>query len=289
MYLKHRAVDADESYLGKIARLKRSVEICDAVVIGAGAGLSAAAGLLYGGERFDRLFSDYKERYGFKDMYTAAFYNHSSLEELWAYFSKHIYYNRYEQELNSTYDNLYRLLLGKNYFIITTNVDHIFQKTGFDKGRLFYTQGDYGLYQCSVPCHSKTYDNKDSIFEMVQRQQGFKIPSELIPLCPNCGKPMTTNLRKDGSFIEDEGWHSALKRYEAFIKDTNGKHVLFLELGVGFNTPSIIKYPFWQMTYDNENATYACINATEASCAKEIAHRAILIDGDINTVIKDLI
>ncbi len=287
MFLKKKTTPSIESYSEKIAKLKKAIDDAEVVVIGAGSGLSASAGLLYTGERFERLFSDYIEKYGFRDMYSAAFYPHKSLEEFWGYMSRHIYYNRYEQGLNATYENLLKLVSGKDYFIITTNVDHIFQSTGFDKERLFYTQGDYGLLQCSVPCHNKTYDNKELIYEMVEKQQDFKIPTELIPYCPICGKPMTTNLRKDSAFVQDDGWDNAMSRYEKFIKESKGKKVLFLELGVGFNTPSIIKYPFWQMTYSNKNAVFASINVGEAICAKEITGQAVLFDDDINKVLSN--
>ncbi len=285
MFLKKKTIPSTESYSEKIVKLREAIDDAQAIMIGAGAGLSTSAGLLYGGERFERLCADYGDKYGFKDMYSGAFYPYESLEEFWGYFSKHIYYNRYKQELNDTYENLLQIVSGKDYFVITTNVDHIFQKTGFDKERLFYTQGDYGLFQCSVPCHNKTYDNKELIYEMVEKQKDFKIPTQLIPYCPKCGKPMTTNLRKDSTFVQDSGWNDAMVRYEKFVKEHADKKILFLELGVGFNTPSIIKYPFWQMTYDNKNAVFASINSNEAVCAKEIQNQAITIEGDINTVL----
>ncbi len=243
---------------------------------------------MYSGERFERLFSDFIEKYNLVDMYSAAFYPYKNLESFWGYFCKHIYYNRYEQNLNSTYEDLLSLVVDKNYFVITTNVDHVFQKTGFDKERLFYTQGDYGLFQCSVPCHDKTYDNYEQITEMLKNQHGLKIPTALIPLCPVCKKPMTTNLRKDNAFVEDNGWHRASERYEKFIKENKNKKVLFLELGVGFNTPSIIKYPFWQMSYKNKNATYACINLNEAICPPEIEEKSVLVEGNIHDILSDI-
>ncbi len=285
MFLKKKTTDSTESYLEKIAKLKQSIKEAEAIVIGAGAGLSASAGLCYGGERFERLCKDYGDKYGFSDMYSGAFYPYESLEEFWGYFSKHILHNRYEQELNDTYPNLLNLVEDKNYFVITTNVDHIFQKTGFNKERLFYTQGDYGLFQCSVPCHDMTYDNEELVYAMVEKQKDFKIPTDLIPYCPKCGEPMTTNLRKDGTFVEDEGWHRAARKYETFIRENSRKKVLFLELGVGFNTPSIIKYPFWQMTYNNKNAVFASINMEGANCAKEIENQSIIIEGDICSVL----
>ncbi len=289
MLFKENIENHEKSYSEKIAILKNYIDQAEVVVIGAGAGLSASAGLVYSGERFERLFSDFQEKYGFSDMYSGAFYPHKSLEEFWGYFSKHIFYNRYEQDLNDTYQNLLKLVEGKEYFVITTNVDHIFQKSGFDKNRLFYTQGDYGLFQCSVPCHNMTYDNKEIVYKMVEKQVDLKIPSELIPYCPKCRKPMTTNLRKDNTFVQDEGWDNAMRKYELFLKENSGRKTLFLELGVGFNTPSIIKYPFWQMTYNNEKANFASINLTETYCAKEIVDRSVLIEKDISSTIADVL
>ncbi len=289
MFSKKKTTLSTENCSERIDKLKKAINDAEVIIIGAGAGLSSSAGLLYTGERFKRLFADYIKQYDFKDMYSAAFYPHKTLEEFWGYFSKHIYYNRYEQTLNDAYSNLFKLVTGKDYFVITTNVDHIFQKAGFDKERLFYTQGDYGLFQCSLPCHNKTYDNMEIIYEMVERQRDFKIPTELIPYCPKCNRPMTTNLRKDDTFVEDEGWNNALVRYENFIKKNAQSNLLFLELGVGFNTPSIIKYPFWQMTYNNKNALYASINDKEPVCAKEIEDKSILIQGDIGSVLEKIV
>lgn len=286
MFSKKKTTLSTESYLEKIARIKGALQNADAVVIGAGAGLSASAGLTYGGERFQKLFPDYIKKYGFLDMYSAAFYPHKTHEEFWGYMSRHIYYNRYEQGINDTYKNLLSLVKDKNYFVITTNVDHLFQTTGFDKNRLFYTQGDYGLFQCSVPCHDQTYDNKEVIYEMVNKQTDFKIPTDLIPLCPKCGKLMTTNLRKDNAFVEDYGWHKAMDRYSDFITTNKNKKIVFLELGVGFNTPSIIKYPFWQMTFNNKDANFVSVNLDEDTCAKEIMDQSILIEEDIDKILK---
>ncbi|MCR4777102.1 MAG: Sir2 silent information regulator family NAD-dependent deacetylase, partial [Saccharofermentans sp.] len=239
------------------------------------------------GERFDKYFSDFSEKYGFKDMYSGGFYPYPTPEEMWAYWSRYIYINRYMDIPKPVYEELFELVKDKDYFVITTNVDHCFQKAGFDKKRLFYTQGDYGLFQCSETCRDVTYDNKDMILNMYEKQSGMRIPAELIPKCPNCGKPLTMNLRSDDKFVEDEGWHEAAKRYEEFNETHKGK-VLYLELGVGYNTPVIIKYPFWQRTFDNPNATYACINFSDAECPEQIKDRAILIEGDVGEVLEDL-
>ena len=276
-----------QDYSDKIKKLKSALEEADCVVIGAGAGLSTSAGFTYSGERFDKYFSDFGEKYGFKDMYSGGFYPYPTPEEMWAYWSRYIYINRYMDIPKPVYEELLELIKDKDYFVITTNVDHCFQKAGFDKKRLFYTQGDYGLFQCSEPCRDMTYDNKDMILNMYEKQSGMRIPSELIPKCPNCGKPLTMNLRSDDKFVEDEGWHEAAKRYEEFNETHKGK-VLYLELGVGYNTPVIIKYPFWQRTFDNPNATYACINFSDAECPEQIKDRSILIEGDIGKVLEDL-
>ncbi len=257
-------------------------------MIGAGAGLSTAAGFTYSGERFRRHFADFEDKYGFHDMYSGGFCHYDTPEEHWAYWSRFITVNRYMDAPKPIYEELFEIVKNKDYFVITTNVDHCFQKAGFDKMRLFYTQGDYGLFQCSVPCCQETFENEDTIRQMMERQKGMRIPSELLPVCPHCGKPMTMNLRSDNRFVEDAGWHMAAERYENFLRTRKNSYVLFLELGVGYNTPSIIKYPFWQMTITNPRATYACINYGEAVCPKEIEQRSICIDSDIGKVLEDL-
>lgn len=287
MYGKTPITGSTKDYSDNIKKLKKAVCEAEAIVIGAGAGLSTSAGFTYSGERFDKYFADFGGKYNFKDMYSGGFYPYKTQEEMWAYWSRYIYINRYMDAPKPVYAKLFELIKDKDYFVITTNVDHCFQKAGFDKERLFYTQGDYGLFQCSVPCQAVTYDNGDMIRRMYEEQKDMKIPSELIPRCPNCGKPLTMNLRSDDKFVEDEGWHKAASRYEDFIRKHDGK-VLYLELGVGYNTPSIIKYPFWQMTAKNPDATYACINYDDAECPDLIKDRAILIEGDIGKVLEDL-
>ncbi len=269
----------------KIKRLQQEIDSADAIVIGAGAGLSTAAGFTYSGERFERFFSDFEAKYGFHDMYSGGFFPFETPEEMWAYWSRFIWCNRYMDIDNGTYKRLFELVKDKDYFVITTNVDHQFQKAGFDKERLFYTQGDYGLFQCSEPCHNQTYDNEEIVKDMIEFQEDMKIPTELIPKCPKCGKPMTMNLRSDDKFVEDEGWHRAAERYDDFLQAHEGQHILFLELGVGYNTPVIIKYPFWKMTAKNSNAVYACLNFGEAYSPDEIAEQSILINGDIREVL----
>ena len=274
-----------QDFSAQISRLREALQNAEAVVVGAGAGLSAAAGFTYSGERFERYFSDFGEKYGFHDMYAGGFYPYETQEEFWAYWSRYIFVNRDMDAPKPVYRDLFDLVKEKDYFVVTTNVDHCFQKAGFEKERLFYTQGGYGLFQCSVPCHNKTYDNEELVRRMVEEQRDMRVPSELIPRCPVCGKPMAMNLRSDDTFVQDEGWYAACARYENFIRTHRQKRVLYLELGVGFNTPSIIKYPFWRLTAQNKRATYACINRGEALCPRELEGRAILIGEDIAAVL----
>lgn len=269
-------------------KIKEAIESADAIVIGAGAGLSTSAGFTYSGKRFAENFSDFIEKYSFRDMYSAGFYPFETLEEYWAYWSRYILINRYQDAPIGVYQDLYRLVREKDYFVLTTNVDHCFQKAGFDKNRLFYTQGDYGLWQCAKPCHDKTYDNETIVKKMVAEQKDMRIPSELIPRCPVCGAPMSMNLRADHTFVEDQGWHRAAGRYQDFIRRHQNARVLYLELGVGGNTPGIIKFPFWRMTEENPKASYICINYGEAACPEEIAGRSVCIDGDIGEALRQV-
>ena len=288
-----------------IDTLRQVLNDADVVVIGAGSGLSTSAGFTYDGERFQEYFSDFASKYGFSDMYFGGFYPYASLEEHWAYWSRYIYINRYQNAPKPIYEALFRLVREKDYFVLTTNVDHCFQKAGFDKKRLFYTQGDYGLFQCSEPCCQETFDNETIIRQMVEAQ-GYqilpdgslaapkaaplktKIPSELVPHCPHCGRPMSMNLRADDTFVEDEGWHRAAERYSEFLRRHEGQNILFLELGVGYNTPGIIKYPFWQMTSKNPNAFYACINQGQAACPDAIQSQSLCIRADIGDALEAL-
>ncbi|MBQ6215891.1 MAG: Sir2 silent information regulator family NAD-dependent deacetylase [Erysipelotrichaceae bacterium] len=297
-------VRSTKSFSESVEELKTALQECDAVVIGAGAGLSTSAGFIYTGERFEKYFSDFITKYGFQDMYSGGFYPFEKREEFWAYWSRYIYVNRYMDPPKDVYEKLYELVKGRDYFVITTNVDHCFQKAGFDRKRLFYTQGDYGLFQCSRPCHRKTYDNKESVVKMLM-SQGFTIgedgeliipdtplkmtvPSELIPVCPVCKEEMTMNLRSDDRFVEDEGWHEATERYSLFLNRHQGR-ILYLELGVGFNTPGIIKFPFWRMSERNPKAKYVCLNYDQACTIPEIEDRSICINADAGAVLAELL
>lgn len=288
MLLQDLKNPAHQPQLRAEARLSQALREADAVVIGAGAGLSASAGFTYAGARFSRYFGDFEAAYGFHDMYTGGFYPYRTPEERWAYWSRYIWVNRYLDPPEPVYRDLLELVQDKEYFVLTTNVDHCFQKAGFDKKRLFYTQGDYGLFQCSEPCCRETIDNEDAVRRMLAEQKDMRIPTELLPVCPRCGKPLTMNLRSDDKFVEDEGWHEAAERYQLFLRRHRNMRVLFLELGVGYNTPGIIKYPFWQMTAQNPNAVYACINNGEAVCPKSLDRQAVCIYNDIGTVLSGL-
>lgn len=294
-----------ESIELEMKKLKNVLEEAEAIVIGAGAGLSTSAGFTYSGERFHKWFSDFEAKYGFHDMYSGGFYPYDTMEEHWAYWSRYIYCNRYLDIPINTYEQILQVIKEKDYFVLTTNVDHCFQKAGFHKEHHFYTQGDYGLFQCSRPCCPKTYDNEKMIRDMM-KAQGFlseengklycqedtkiemTIPTELIPKCPECGESMTMNLRSDDTFVQDKGWYEAAERYDTFIKKYENKKMVYLELGVGYNTPGIIKYPFWRMTKQNTKATYICINKGETFCPNEIIDRSICMDSDINNVFEKL-
>ena len=285
----------------KVIEFQEVLDQTDTVLIGAGAGLSTAAGFAYGGEPFRRYFADFDEKYGFHDMYSGGFYPFPTLEEHWAYWSRFVFLNRYCDPPKPVYKNLLELVKDKDYFVLTTNVDHCFQKAGFDKHSLFYTQGDYGLWQCSKPCHNKTYDNGDIIRQMVEAQgfqvtgQGMElltgtvskmaVPTELVPHCPKCGAPMAMNLRADHTFVQDEGWYTAAGRYDDFVRRHKNTPVLYLELGVGMNTPGIIKYNFWRQVYQNPKANYICINKGQSYAPREIANRSICLDMDAAQVL----
>lgn len=293
------------AYYGKLKETAEILKCAGSVMIGAGAGLSVSAGFIYTGERFNKYFHDFSLKYGFNDMYSGGFYPYETLEEYWAYWSRYIYINRYTAAPKPVYNMLYDIIKDKDYFVLTTNVDHCFQKAGFDKERLFYTQGDYGLIQCSKPCHKSVYDNENIIKKMVKAQgyiikenseltlpEGItpkmSVPSELIPRCPICNRPMTMNLRADASFAEDEGWHKASNRYGGFLEKHKDDKAVYLELGVGSNTPGIIKYPFWQLVYNNPKSVYVCLNYGEASAPDEIKDRAILFNNDIGEILEEL-
>lgn len=277
-----------ENGSAQVDRLRQVIDEAEAVLIGAGAGLSTSAGLAYDGKRFEENFADFIAKYHFRDMYSATFYPYASMEAYWGYMSRHINMNRYAAPVGTPYMELLNMVREKDHFVLTTNVDHQFQRAGFDKHKLFYTQGDYGLWQCSAACRKQTYDNKDAVADMLLRQHDLRIPTELIPHCPKCGKPMSMNLRCDDTFVQDEGWYAAANRYDDFVRRHEHYRMLYLELGVGANTPVIIKHPFWRMTAQNPAATYACVNLGESYAPDQIEAQSICIDADIGSVLGSL-
>lgn len=280
MFSRKWTTKSTGSFSKRIDRVAEALEDAQAVIIGAGAGLSAAGGpdFAYSGERFDRLFGDFAQKYHFADMYSGGFYPYQTPEEMWAFWSRYIWYNRYDCPVGKPYQDLLSIVEGRDYFVLTTNVDHQFQRAGFDKGRLFYTQGDYGLWQCSKPCHNKTYDNYEVVKLMVEEQRDMRVPTELVPHCPRCGEPMSMNLRSDDTFVEDEGWHRASARYTDFVRRHEGLKTVYLELGVGGNTPGIIKYPFWQFTAANNDSLYVQVSYHDAIVPYAIEHRSVIFD-----------
>ncbi|WP_245719280.1 SIR2 family NAD-dependent protein deacylase [Parafannyhessea umbonata] len=261
-------------------RIADAIRDADAILVGAGAGLSTAAGFAYAGKRFDDNFADFRDAYGITDMYTGGFYPFPDEESLWACWSRMILLNRYDCPVGQPYLDLLHMLRGREYFVLTTNVDHQFQRAGIDHDRLFYTQGDYGLFQCSKPCHQATYDNEELVRQMAERQSDLRVPSELVPHCPRCGAPMSLNLRCDDTFVEDAGWHAAAKRYDDFLREHRRDRIVLLEVGVGGNTPGIIKYPFWRMAAQNRHATYAQLNRGEVLAPAELGEKSVILDCD---------
>ncbi len=302
----HRSVRRrQDDFLAGVAQLREWLAGAEAIFIGAGAGLSTAAGFDYAGPRFERYFGDFARRYGFRDMYAGGFYPFGEPEIYWAWWSRAIYVNRYVAPPRPVYEELLSLVAGRDYFVLTTNVDHQFQRAGFDKTRLFYTQGDYGLLQSVNPAIQKTYDNAHWVQAMIEAQgfvrndegiyvppeQGhleMRIPTELIPVCPDDGSEMTTNLRVDDGFVQDEGWYAAQRRCAEFRARQQGRRVLYLELGVGLNTPGIIKFPFWEAVREGHQNRYVTIDAARSICPDDIAERSLCLQADIGDVLDAL-
>ena len=272
----------------EITAVKKILDSAEIVLIGAGAGLSVAAGFDHAGERFKKYFADFEKKYGFQDMYSGGFYPYETAGEFWAFWCRNIFYNRYNQPPSELHKKILELVKDKNYFVITTNVDHLFQNNGFDKAKLFYTQGDYGLFQCPTPCHNKTYDNEEIIRKMIAAEKNMSVPEDLFPHCPKCGEMMTTNLRIDDTFVEDVGWKLAAAHYQKFLQKNLMREIVYLELGVGGNTPGIIKYPFWNFTAENPKARYICINKGENFVPEKISAQSLLIDGDIKEILMNI-
>lgn len=273
-----------DDFTQRLDRAKKVIEEGDYIIIGAGAGLSTAAGIEYSGERFEKYFRDFIDHYHFTDMYSSGFYPFETSEEKWAYWARHIFANRYDVGKTSVYQKLRKLVENKEYFVITTNVESQFWINGFEDERIFATQGDYGLLQCGKACHDKLYPNENQVYEWLENTNDFKIDSELIPYCPVCGEEMDLNLRKDNYFVEDKKWHQMNRNYYNFLKNIDGKFV-FLEIGVGFNTPTIIRYPFEQMTYNNEDATLIRLNLDYPNPIPENKDKTISFDENVEEIL----
>ena len=280
-----------EAYEDWIVRSAEDIRNADCIIIGAGAGASTAAGISMGGERFTDNFGEFIEKYGghyMTDMYAAGFYPFPSEEAKWGYWSKVALLNRFDLPALPLYKELYDIVKNKEYFVLTTNVDCQFYKAGFDENRIFATQGDYGKIQCQRACHSKTYDAEELFHKMDAARKDCLIPSELVPKCPVCGGNMAMNLRCDNYFVEDEEWHEAADRYGEFLEQIKDKKVVLLELGVGFNTPIIIRFPFEKMVRENPSYSLIRLNMDEAVVPESFGNRAIGIGGDMAKVITDI-
>ena len=273
-----------DKFVLRLDKAKKAIDEADHIIIGAGAGLSTAAGIEYTGERFERYFKDFIEEYGFTDMYSSGFYPFKTSEEKWAYWARHVFANRYDVGKTDVYQKLLKLVEDKDYFVLTTNVESQFWINGFEDERIFATQGDYGLLQCEKACHDKLYSNESQVMAWLDGTEDFKIPAELVPKCPVCGGEMDLNLRKDNYFVEDEKWHQMKSNYLNFLDKADG-NVVFLEIGVGFNTPVIIRYPFEQMTYNNENTTLIRLNLDYPQAIPENKDKTISFDENVEEIL----
>lgn len=274
--------------LNKIEEIRKLIKNADYVLIGAGAGLSTSAGIEYSGKRFEENFSDFIKKYHFTDMYSSGFYDFETEEEKWAYWSKHMYINNIGMKATKLYQDIFDLIKEKDYFVITTNVDDQFFKAEFDKKRVFATQGSYRYIQCSHACHNKIYDATEMVKEMIDKIQDCKIPTKLIPFCPVCGGKMEVNLRKDIYFVQDDNWYEQNTKYEEFLEKAKNKKTVLLELGVGFNTPTIIRFPFEEMIYQNSNWNLVRFNKSDSTIVLNIQNRTIEVEEDINKIVKKL-
>lgn len=277
-----------DKYNLRIIKAKQMIENADFIIIGAGSGLSSAAGLEYSGESFETNFKDFIKKYNFTDLYSASFYDFKTQEEKWAFFAKMIEVNRYNKTPLKLYEELYKIVKDKNYFILSTNVDGQFYNSGFDENKIFEVQGDYGYLQCENACHNKLYDNKELVHKWIENTKDCKIPSELVMKCPVCGDNMDMNLRKDANFVQDENWYVQAERYKEFLKEAENKNVVLLEIGVGFNTPGIIRYPFEQMVKANDKIRLIRINKDYPMSMLDIRNKTVSFDENANKVIKDL-
>ena len=277
-----------KEYNSRILKAKQAIKQADYIIIGAGSGLSTAAGLLYNGEKFEKDFKEFIEKYHFDNLYSASFYEFKTQEEKWAFFAKMIKLNRYNKNPLKLYQELYEIVKNKEYFVLSTNVDGQFYNSGFAKEKVFEVQGDYEYLQCENACHNKLYNNEKLVKKWIRNIKNCKIPSNLVMKCPVCGGNMDMNLRKDANFVQDENWHKASNNYNKFLDRIKNKNVVLLEIGVGFNTPGIIRFPFEQMTANNEQITLIRINKDYPLPMLEIKSKTISFDEDTNKIIEDL-
>ena len=277
-----------EEYNSRIIQAKQAIKQADYIIIGAGSGLSTAAGLLYSGEKFEKDFKEFIEKYHLDNLYSASFYEFKTQEEKWAFFAKMIKLNRYNEKTLKLYQELYEIVKNKEYFVLSTNVDGQFYNSGFDKDKVFEVQGDYSYLQCENACHNKLYNNKELVEKWLRNTKNCKIPSDLVMKCPVCGGNMDMNLRKDANFVQDENWYRQSEKYEDFLSRSKGKNVVLLEIGVGFNTPGIIRFSFEQMTANIEKTTLIRINKDYPNPMLEIENKTISFDEDTNKIIEDL-
>lgn len=271
-----------------LKNIRNLIDKAEYILIGAGSGLSTSAGIEYSGERFENNFKEFIEKYHFTDMYSAGFYDFDTEEEKWAYWSKHMYLNNIGMDATDLYKNIFELVKNKNYFVITTNVDEQFYKSGFDKDKIFATQGSYRYIQCKNACHNKIYDATNIVKKMIENITDCKIPTKLVPKCPVCGGEMEVNLRKDAYFVQDDNWYKQDKKYGEFLDKTKNKRLLLLEFGVGFNTPGIIRFPFEQMTYQNENCILIRFNKDNCMTFLDIENRILKVEDHIKDIVSKL-
>ena len=277
-----------KEYNLRILKAKQAIKQADYIIIGAGSGLSTAAGLLYNGEKFEKDFKEFIEKYHFDNLYSASFYEFKTQEEKWAFFAKMIKLNRYNKKPLKLYQELYEIVRNKEYFVLSTNVDGQFYNSGFDKEKVFEVQGDYEYLQCENACNNKLYNNEKLVERWLRNTKDCKIPSNLVMKCPVCGGNMDMNLRKDANFVQDENWYKASNNYKKFLDRIKNKNMVLLEIGVGFNTPGIIRFPFEQMTANNEQTTLIRINKDYPLPMLEIKSKTISFDEDTNKIIEDL-
>ena len=288
---KRSRAKRQQELLERIERARTLLEGADRVLVGAGAGLSAAAGLRYDGERFHRGFAPFIERYGMTDMYSAGFYPFPSEEDRWAYWARHVWANRYEPPALPLYRCLLEAIHGKEWFVLTTNVDAQFEKAGFDPARIFAVQGDYGFNQCARGCHDSLYPNRELVEDILaaaDEGDPTRAPSGLVPHCPVCGGPMAAHLRIDGAFVENAAWHDARERCLRFAEGVRDERTVLLELGVGWNTPSIIRLPFDRLATSCD-APLVRLNRDDARVPDGREGRAAGLQGDIAELLPQIL